>query len=64
MSSETESRSPIFNYPVLLTLTAILCLVSYQVFGLNTAIGVATSSAVLAHFSQKRKSKAPSTETN
>jgi hypothetical protein len=64
MKSDNENRSSVFNFPILLTLTVILCLVSYQVFGLNTAIGVATGSAVLALFAVKRKTKNPAGEWN
>jgi hypothetical protein len=56
VATDNENRSPVLNYPVLLTLTVLLCLVSYQAFGLNTAIGVATGSSILSLFSVKRKS--------
>ena len=62
MKSDAENRSPIFNFPMLLILTTILCLASYHVFGLNTAIGVATGSTVLAFFTSNRKSKSPAAE--
>jgi hypothetical protein len=57
MKSESDNLSPIFNFPVLLILTSILCLASYHVFGLNTTIGVATGSTALAFFSLNRKPK-------
>jgi hypothetical protein len=53
MTSHDDNRFSIFNFPVLMILTSILCLVSYSVFGLNTAIGVATGSTVLAFFALK-----------
>jgi hypothetical protein len=50
MKSHDDHTSPLFNFPVLLILTTIMCLASYSAFGLNTAIGVATGSTVLAFF--------------
>lgn len=60
MKSNADHRSPIFNFPVLLVLTSILCLASYSVFGLNTALGVATGSTALTYFALSRNSKSPS----
>jgi hypothetical protein len=40
-----------------MSLTAIACLVCYQACGVNTAIGVATGTALLGLFIVKRNSK-------
>ncbi len=61
MNSDRENSSAVLHFPLLLTFTATLCLVSYQVQGLNTAIGVATATIVLAFFAVKRKPKNPAT---
>ncbi len=53
MKSEKQSAS--FHFPVLLTLTSLVCLISYQVFGFNTAIGVATATTALALCTLGRK---------
>ncbi len=55
MKSDAESRSPLFNFPVLLALTAIVCMVVYQVFGLNTAAGVAFCSILFTWCALRRK---------
>jgi hypothetical protein len=40
-----------------MSLTALACLVSFQACGVNTAIGVATGTALLGLFIVKRNSK-------
>ncbi|MCA9068314.1 MAG: hypothetical protein KDA84_05295 [Planctomycetaceae bacterium] len=64
MTTEHPQQTPLFNFPVLLILTAILCLVTYQVFGLNTAVGVSTATAALTWCSLRRKSTKPVSESN
>ena len=62
MPSDTDNRSPVFNFPMLLVLTSVLCLASYHVFGLNTALGVATCSTVLAFVTLNRTAESQSEE--
>lgn len=64
MTHETIKPPQMFNFPILLILTAILCLVTYQVFGLNTAIGVSTATAALTWCSVRRKPSKPASENN
>jgi hypothetical protein len=62
MSTENEDRTPAFNFPILMSLTALACLVSFQACGVNTAIGVATGTALLGLFIVKRNSKSTAAE--
>lgn len=64
MTTENTQQTSLFTFPVLLILTAILCLVTYQVFGLNTAIGVSTATAALTWCCMRRKPSQPVSESN
>jgi hypothetical protein len=59
MKSDAGHRSPVFNFPVLMILTSILCLGCYGALGVNTAVGLATGSAVLAFFTLNRSHNSP-----
>lgn len=64
MTTENTQPTSLFNFPVLFILTAILCLVTYQTFGLNTAIGVSTATAALTWCSLRRKPNESASENN
>lgn len=42
-----------FNFTVLLTLTAIVCLAAIQTFGSNSSIPIATAAAILVFYSRQ-----------
>lgn len=65
MKADNREQNSSFNFPVLLILTAILCLVSYQAFNLNTALGVATASTALTYCVWRRRDReTPASEAN
>jgi hypothetical protein len=64
MTTDTRQQASVFNFPVMMILTTIVCLVCYQALGFNTAIGVATASTVLAWFCLKRKDREPASDAN
>jgi len=62
MTTDTNEQASVFNFPVMMILTTIVCLVCYQALGFNTALGVATASTALAWCALKRKDQEPASD--
>ena len=64
MTTDTKEPASAFNFPVMMILTSIVCLVCYQALGFNTALGVATGTTILAWCVMRRQDKEPASDPN